>query len=206
MRPLMVNFPLPIVTPRLILRQPIMNYVDCYEYTSAVVDSFKELQPWVPWAQNYPSVEQSEEYIRECCAAWIMKNNNNVGIPFWIIEKASNKFIGSAQLHNIAWDIPRYEIGYWLKTSATRKGYMCEAINALTRYCFIQLVAKRVEIKCETKNERSKKIPIALNFNHDATLKNAQLAIADRKITDTLIFSRTDLTNLPDLAVKWGTD
>lgn len=204
MRPIMVDCPMPIVSPRLLLRPPKMGYIDCYDYTSAVVDSINELRPWMPWASYPPTVELAEEYLRDSCANWIFKTNNNIGLPLFIYDRVSGVFVGSIIIHNIAWDVPRYEFGYWLKTAAFGKGYMQEAVNALARYCFLQLHARRIEIRCEFANVRSKKIPEALGFNFDALLKNNQISVATGAVTDSYVFSRTDLVGLPELLVKWG--
>ena len=204
MRKIMIDFPLPIITPRLLLRQPIMEYVDTHEYTKAVTESMDELRQWMPWAQYHPTVNQTEEYIRECCANWILKNNNNVGLPLWIIEKASDTFIGHIVMWNISWDVPKLELGFWTRTSHTRKGYITEAANALTRYCFLQLGMRRIEIRCEEKNIRSQSIPKFLGFQLDGILRNNSVAIADGKLTDNLVFARIDLENIPELEVRWG--
>lgn len=204
MRPIMIDFPLPIVTPRLLLRQPIMGYVDVYEYVQAVNESMNELRPWMPWAQYYPTVNQSEEYIRECCANWILKNNNNIGLSLWIVEKKTGIFIGHMVIWNIAWDVPKFELGFWVRTSQVRNGYITEATNALTRYCFLQLGARRIEIRCEAKNIRSQLIPERLGFHLDGTLHNNTMAVAGNGHADVLVFSRIDLKNLPELEVKWG--
>ncbi|MEI8055379.1 MAG: GNAT family N-acetyltransferase [bacterium] len=203
MNKIMTNFPLPIITPRLLLRKPIMGYVDANEYTKAVTESMDELRQWMPWAQYHPTVNQTEEYIRECCANWILKSNNNIGLPLWIIEKASGMFVGHIVMWNIAWDIPKLELGFWTRTSHTRKGYITEATNALTRYCFLQLGIRRVEIRCEAKNVRSQSIPKILGFQLDGTLRNNSIAVANGRHTDALIFSRIDLEDLPELEVKW---
>jgi ribosomal-protein-serine acetyltransferase len=206
MRSVMVDFPLPIVTPRLLMRQPILGYVDAYEYTTTVMESMKEFQQWLPWAQYYPTVDQSEEYIRECCASWIMKNNNNVGLPLWIIERSTNTLAGSIVMHNIAWNVPKFEFGYWLRTSHTGKGYMAEATNALTRYCFQQIGAKRIEIRSEIANARSQKIPKRLGFNYDGILRHNEISVASGQVTDSVVYSRINLDGLPELDVKWGPD
>lgn len=200
----MIDFPMPIVTPRLLLRQPIMGYVDVYEYVKAVTESMDELRPWMSWAEYYPTASQSEEYIRECCANWIIKTNNDIGLMLWLIEKVSNKIIGHILMWNIVWDIPKFELGFWIRTSYARKGYITEATNALTRYCFLQQNAKRVEICCEINNVRSQLVPKRLNFQLDGILRNNALAVADSKRTDVMIFSRIDLKDLPELEVKWG--
>jgi RimJ/RimL family protein N-acetyltransferase len=201
MHPTTINFPLPITTPRLLLRQPILKS-DAPEYSQAVTESINELKPWMLWALRHQEVEQAENYIRECHINWMTKNNNNVGLPLWIIEKETGVFVGHIVMWNINWNIPRFEIGFWARTPYAGKGYITEAVNALTRYCFSQLGARRIEIRCETKNIRSQLVPQRLGFQLDGVLRNNALAVADGKITDTLVFSRVDLKDLPEVKVE----
>ncbi len=199
----MIDFPLPIITPRLLLRQPIAGYVDAPEYSKAVTESLDELKPWMVWARYHLTIAQTEEYIRECCANWVTKNNNNVGLPLWIIDRQTGIFVGHIVMWNIAWDVPKLEIGFWARTSHTGKGHITEAANALTRYCFSQLGVNRVEIRCETKNIRSQLVPKRLGFQLDGILRNNTVAASDGSLTDTMIFSRIDSTGLPELEAKW---
>ena len=200
----MNDFPLPIITPRLLLRQPIMGFVDAPKYSRSIAESIKELRQWLPWAQYSLSVNQAEEYIRECCANWILKNNNVIGLPLWIVDVKTQDYIGHLVMWNIVWEIPKFEFGFWVDTAHTHKGYMTEAVNALTRYCFYQLKAKRVEINCEITNIRSQAVPRHLGFDCHGVFKNNAIAVSDGNITDTILFSCTDASILPDLQVTWG--
>lgn len=202
----MIDTPLPIVTPRLILRPPVMGYVDCHEYCAVVAESFKELHAWVEWARFVPSIAQGEEYIRDCVINWILKTNNNVGLVFFIYERTSSRLVGAAMLHNIDWSLPRFEIGYWGRTAASKHGFITEAINAITRYTFLQLNAKRIEIRCDVNNIPSKKIPERLGYHLEGILKHYQYGVKSGSMTDVVVFSRINLTDMPELDVKWGAE
>ena len=80
---------------------------------------------------------------------------------------------------------------------------MTEAVNALTRYAFLELHAKRIEITCDVLNLRSKKVPERLGYTLEATLKNHRRNPADNSISGTLIYAKYDLENLPELSVQW---
>ena len=190
--PILVDFVLPINTPRLILRQPEMGYTDAEHYTRAVTESLPDLKPWVAWAYYAPTLLQSEAYVRRCCANWILKNDNDIGLTLWIIEKATNTFIGNIQMWNIDWYTGQYEFGFWLRTSHTGKGYITEATNALTRYCLLQQQAKRIIITCKPENIHSKMVPTRLNFH-----------LAPELHEDLLFFSCDSIDNLPELTVTW---
>lgn len=201
MRPIMLDLPMPIVTPRLILRPPKIG--EGREVNVATIESINELRPWMPWAQSIPTDNQSEEYIRECCVNWILKNNGFIGLVLFIIDKKTKLFAGIIAYHNMAWDMPALEIGYWIRTQFANRGIMTEAVNALTRYSFNRLNAKRVEIRCEPNNVRSRKIPERLGYNLEATLHANHRDVYGQP-SDILIFARHDDKNLPELDVRWG--
>jgi RimJ/RimL family protein N-acetyltransferase len=204
MHPIMIDFPLPIVTPRLLLRQPIMGYVDADGYTEAVAESINELRPWIPWAQYVPTTDQSEEYIRECVANWITKSNNNIGLSLWITDRITGIFLGHIVMWNIAWDVPKFEFGFWVRTSQEHKGYITEATNALTRYCFLQQGVRRIELYCDPKNIRSQLVPKRLGFQLEKKLHSNTSEFSSSERANAIVFSRVDLTNLPELEVTWG--
>jgi len=204
MRPIMMHFPMPIETPRMILRIPQMGYTDSYDYVEAASESLPEISPWLAWARYVPSVDSTEEYMRDSCANWIVRTSTHVGMPLCIIDKETSKFAGIIVMHSVNWDIPRIEIGYWLRSCFVHKGMISEAVNALTRYCFLVMGMKRVEIRCEIANVRSRKVPERLGFMLDARMRNNQYSVKTGRITDTLVYSRIDLNGLPELEVRWG--
>ena len=109
------NFPLPIVTSRLLLRQPRVE--DAAMYVTAVTESMRELRPWLAWAHSYPTMMQAEEYIRQCYANWQTKDNNNIGLVLWIVEKATKVFLGYLVMWNIVWEESQLDLGFWRRSS-----------------------------------------------------------------------------------------
>ncbi len=197
------DFPLPIETPRLIMQPPVLSHKNVHEYVEAVAESMNEISIWLPWARYYPTVSQTESYIEMCNNSWTNKNNNNIGLPLWLIDKKNHRFIGNITMWNIIWEIPKFEFGFWVRTTEINKGYITEAVNALTRYCLLQIGVNRIEIRCEKENVHAQQIPKKLGFSLDGVLRNSTLAVADGRLTDTLLFSRIDLEQLPQLTVQW---
>ena len=46
--------------------------------------------------------------------------------------KGTETLVGIAGLQDIDWDVPKFEIGYWCRTSFTGHGYTTEAVRAIT--------------------------------------------------------------------------
>lgn len=199
--PILLNIANQISTPRLLLRPPQIG--DGKAVNDAVLETFEKLHKMMPWANTKPTLEESEEYVRLAAANWILKKDEEPYLPLFIVDNNDHQFIGGTGFHHINWMVPCLEIGYWIRDSYSEKGLMTEAINALTRYAINYLGIKRIEIRCDKENLRSKKIPERLGYHLEATLKSNRISISTGLVSDTLIYVRHDLNNLPDLSVNW---
>ncbi|WP_407681731.1 GNAT family N-acetyltransferase [Pseudalkalibacillus salsuginis] len=74
---------------------------------------------------------------------------------FYILDKLSGAFIGTCSLVRVDWQVRRFEIGYWIRQSASRQGFMSEAVDGVTQFAFKNLQANRIEIRCDTRNSAS---------------------------------------------------
>lgn len=202
MKPILVDFPIPITTPRLLIQPPKVG--DGKILNSAVIESLAILSEFMPWAKEIPSLYDSEEFVRKAAANWIIKNNDEPYLPLFIFDKKTHQFIGATGYLHYDWDVPSIETGYWLRQSCLNNGYMTEAINAITQYAFKQLGVKRLSITCDINNIRSKKLSERLGFSLEGTLKSHRIEPLTGKLSDTLIYARYDLLGLPDLTVEWG--
>ncbi len=96
--------------------------------------------------------------------------------------------VGSSGLHRINWEARRFEIGYGIRTSETHKGYMTEAVNGIVRFAADNLEARRVEIRCDLRNARSRQVAVRAGFHREATLRNGPLDVNGR-LSDTAIYA-----------------
>jgi len=86
------------------------------------------------------------------------------------------------------WDIPSFEIGYWIRRPAEGKGYVTESVKLIGRLAFEQLGAQRVMIRCEPRNQRSKAIPERLGYSYEGTLRR-EVPDADGVPRDVRVYS-----------------
>jgi len=187
MEPILKDFPHRFNSERLTIRCPLPG--DGLALYEAVNESIAELRPWLPWAMADPSPEKSEESVRQGHARFLTRED------LWLLLflKDSNICLGGSGLHRINWEVPRFEIGYWLRTSYVGHGYMTEAVEAITQFAFETLHAKRVEIRCDKLNERSAAIARRLQFTHEATLRQELRHHSTGELRDTLIFAKIAL-------------
>ncbi len=198
--PILYDIPMPIITSRLMIRPYQEN--DTTAIADALLESADELKQWMPWAQNIntDSIHDFELLcIRSFMAKWMLREELNM----LIVDKNRAQIMGTIGLKSIDWSVPKMEIGYWLRTSMTGKGIMTEAVNALTHYGFKQLNAKRIEIRCDEANIKSRAIPKRLNFSEEGILRNNDLTADGTLLRNTVIYACYDISDLPDLNVTW---
>lgn len=147
-----------------------------------VVESRDHLRPWLPFADE--TEDEARDFLVHSMASWLLRENFNTGI--WLRE--NGRFLGGIGAHPRDWNVPSFEIGYWLRASAEGHGYLTEAGQLLTAYLFKQLGANRVEIRCDARNTRSANVARRLGFVQEAHFRNQRIA-PDGELSDTLVFS-----------------
>lgn len=182
--PILFDIPSQIETERLLLRAPNRRG-DGRIVNQAIRDSFNELKAWLPFAQKLPAVEETEINLRNAYIKFLKRES----FRFLIFHRETNDFIGTVSLQGIDWNIPKCEIGYWINTNFGGNGYMTEAVKALTDFGLNQLKFKRIEIRCESTNLKSRAIPENLGFKLEGVLRNEDLSADGTRLTDTCYYS-----------------
>jgi len=166
---------------RLIIRAPRQN--DGAAINAGVIESIDDLRPWMPWARESPSIAESETHARESS----MRYRTRDELQMLLFRKSDGEFIGSSGLHTIAWDVPRFEIGYWVRTSMSGHGYITEAVKAISAFAFSVLSAVRVEIRCDARNIRSAKVAQRAGYELEAKMR-WQSRTPMGELRDTLVY------------------
>jgi RimJ/RimL family protein N-acetyltransferase len=159
-----------IDTERLSIRAP--RVADVPGLVSAVRESIAELEPWMHWATRDYSAESCETSVRQAIARFVTRQD----LRYHLLDRATGEILGSSGLHRINWQVPRFEIGYWVRTSRAGRGLVSESVRALTRTAFESLGARRVEIRCDDLNLASARVAERCGFALESTLRNWQRA------------------------------
>ena len=179
------RFPEPLRTPRLIIRR--YTRADAPALFGAVNRSRTSLLEFMPWARtSHLVIEDTEEWIGRERARWLVQDTE---LGFGIF-RPDGVFVGGIGAHAIDWSVPRFELGYWLDDLSVRRGYMQEAVRAMTRACFDRCHASRVEIRCDARNVRSARVAEGCGFYLDGTLRGHARG-TDGSIRDTMVWGMT---------------
>ena len=149
--PLLMDVPMPIRTPRLLLRPKQPG--DGAATAAAVSETWDDLHQWMQWAGKLDdnTVEQQEIRTRMVMAKFILREELN----FVGIEIASRQPVIWCGFHDIDWKARQCDTGFWVRKSAQGRGFATESTNALLRYAFGALGRRRVYITHLGGNETS---------------------------------------------------
>lgn len=160
------DFPDHIETRRLLIRAPRSGDGDTlYE---AVRESLDHLKPWLPWAHDDITPEGEENTVRRMHARFVARED----LPFFLFLKGTSTLVGGSGLHRFDWDVPRFEIGYWVRKRFEGQGFISEAVAGISQFAFEHLLAERVEIRMDERNHRSYQVAERLGFTWEGTLRH----------------------------------
>ncbi|MBZ0294029.1 MAG: GNAT family N-acetyltransferase [Anaerolineae bacterium] len=179
----MTKLPDSFETERLYIRIP--NPGDSVDVYEAIHESREALRTWMGWAQYDYTRKEADNYIRQA----IQRFRNLHELHLLLFRKSDDVMVGSSSIHSINWEVPRFEIGYWVRTSCQGNGYITEAVRGLTTFAFDQLNAVRVEIRCDVNNQRSAAVAERAGYTLEARLRHHRRDMHGR-LSDTLIYVR----------------
>lgn len=183
MNPILKDFPDHFETEHLLIRSPQPG--DGPLLMEAVTESLDILKPWMPWAHNPVTPEAEEGIVRRMHAHFLTRED----LPLFILKKDTGEFVGGSGLHRMDWDVPHFEIGYWIRVKFQGKGYMTEAVRGISNFAFEKLFAERVEIRMDARNERSWKVAERARFKYEGTLRS-DARTTEGGLRDTRIYSK----------------
>lgn len=177
--------PAEVLTERLRLRP--LQRSDAPALFSALDESRRDLESWLNWPATLKNVADVAEFCAMSRAQWDLRTTLWYGI--FLLENDS--VLGATGLHDLDFEWRSFEIGYWLRTSAVGCGYAHEAVGAVVRMAFGDLRARRVEIRCDPHNARSRQVAERLGFVLEGRLRKATRTPSGLP-RDTLVFSVID--------------
>ncbi len=119
----------------------------------AARESIREVYPFLPWCHPEYSIEDSRTWLMSIEPGW----NDNQSWSFAILAREDGRFLGGAGLNSID-EHPVANLGYWIRSSETGRGFATEVSKGLARFGFDCLGLRRIEIAMSTQNDPSRKV------------------------------------------------
>ena len=141
----------------IVLKRLAPEHID--EMVAAAVASFDELHQWMAWAEDVPTRADVADFTRAAQSLF----DDNVTWAFAMIEVSSGELVGSCDVR-VESDTSCVEIGYWVRSDRTRRGYASAAAKAPTDAAFCCLDVDRVTIRMDQGNVASAMVPPRIGY------------------------------------------
>ena len=159
---------------------------DIAGFYEAVAESKNEVSKWLPWCDNNYTIKDTKKWIEKLVPEiWESKR----GCEFVITNPVENKIIGGCCLERIDIKHKEASIGYWIRTSETKKGIATKACHFLLNYGFESLHLNCIKIIPSVKNIASVKVAEKLPYQKIKKIEKG-FQIRD-DISDALIYTVT---------------
>lgn len=126
----------------------------------ASVVSFDELHKWMTWARDVPTRESVAEYLRRAETEFV----EDCEWGYVLVEKSTGEIVGGAAMGINDDDRDCPEIGYWVRTDRTGRGYASTAASALADAAFRYLPVDHVKIRMDQANAPSVAVAQRIGF------------------------------------------
>ncbi|KDM93556.1 GNAT family N-acetyltransferase [Photobacterium galatheae] len=169
---------------RIQLVPPSLKYTE--SMLVAIHESKSDLSQFLPWVSESFTENKLRSNIKEAIENFTLFTGE-----FWfnLIEKETGLFIGAVGFIVRDKSVPYFEIGYWLQTSKTDKGYITEAVKLIEEYAFKEKHAQRLEIKMAKSNLKSQAVAKRCGFQLEACLTNAR-RLPSGELDSTVVYAK----------------
>ncbi len=165
---MLLEIPSKLETTRLILRQ-YQNGDGSALFTLLERGSNREyLKPHVDEATTIRTLESAEIRVREFNAYWVAREKFILGI--WL--KSSNLYIGQLWIEPKRWEVPLFELGWFLDQSQQHQGYATEAAQTGIDFLFNNLKAHKIAVLTRDDNIKSYKLAERCGFVREGHLRD----------------------------------
>jgi RimJ/RimL family protein N-acetyltransferase len=142
------------------------------EHTDAVFEAVRESLPelitWATWCHADYAPGETEAFLRQSLADW----HEGKAYNFLIFERGTDRMLGSCGVNEINRLALRANLGYWVRSSATRRGVATAAARLVARFALTELDLLRVEIVAAVGNVASQRVAEKVGATREGILRN----------------------------------
>jgi RimJ/RimL family protein N-acetyltransferase len=170
------------LTDGVILMRPF-RFADAEETFAAVRESLADLKPWMSFAHDGYSIQETKDFIRITRARW----QEGTLFAFAITDAKTGSILGGCSLSHIHPVYHLCNLGYWVRTSRRGEGIAVRATRLAARYAFEQVGLIRVEVVMAVGNMASRRVAEKAGAHYEGILHNRM--VVGREIYDAHMYS-----------------
>jgi len=138
---------------------------DAEQLVEAVQESIAELLPWAPWCHRGYALNDARQWLDIQVPAFAASRQ----FQFAIVD--GGRILGSCGLGQLDSINRRANLGYWVRTSMTRKGIATAAVCAVRDWAFAHTNLIRLEIVVAVDNLGSRRVAERAGATFEGTLR-----------------------------------
>ena len=167
MNKMLLDIPIRFEADRLILRR--YEPGDGPMYFAVGQKNRQHLQPFEAGniILSAKSLEEAEIIVRELSVDWIARNSFFMGA----FDKKTLEFIAQIYVGVVNWELPEFEIGYFVDVDHQGRGYVTEAVKAALGFIFDNLHAQRVCLHTRDTNLPSQHVAERCGFTLEGHIR-----------------------------------
>jgi RimJ/RimL family protein N-acetyltransferase len=142
-----------VLADELVLLRPFQAE-DAEEIYAAAVESKAEFSRWLPWCHEGYTISDTVEFLKLRGEAF----QRDGEYSFAIIERSTGRLVGATGINQVDRVTLRANHGYWLRTSATGRGYAARSTRLVARFALETLDFQRLEIVAAVGNMASQRV------------------------------------------------
>jgi RimJ/RimL family protein N-acetyltransferase len=176
---LLLDLPEQLETERLVLRPYRAGggkaYLDVCLRNKRHLLPFERGNP----ALEVQNLEDAESLVRQFALDWTARQVFFLGASC----KSSDEFAAQIYIGVVSWELPEFEIGYFVDCHHEGQGYVTEAVRAAIDFCFTHLHAHRLRLGCNETNLRSQNVAERCGFKREGHIRQVHPNILCRDRT-----------------------
>jgi len=149
----------------------------------AARESVTEMSPWMPWCHADYSIKESRAWVESQAEVW----EKGTQYDFVITDAKDGSFLGGCGLNHIDYKNRIANLGYWVRTSRTKRGVASAAVRLLAQFGFEKLKLNRIEITAAVGNKASQRVAEKVGATREGILRN-RIVVRER-VYDVVMFS-----------------
>ncbi|MHA2224786.1 MAG: GNAT family N-acetyltransferase [Candidatus Hodarchaeales archaeon] len=165
---MLLEFPSMLETPRLIIKKyergdgvSLLNLLESNNNRVYLRDHITE-------ASTVKTRKEAEIRIRQFIASWVARKRFVMGI--WL--KISHTYIGQIWIEPKKWEVPSFELGWFLDQNYQGQGIATEAARRSIDFLFDDLKAHKIIVLTRDDNERSYQLAKRCGFTQEGYFRD----------------------------------
>jgi RimJ/RimL family protein N-acetyltransferase len=114
---------------------------------------------------------EAEMRVRKRSAEWVARDRFVMGI--WL--KSQSMYVGEIWIEPEKWEVPSFEIGWFLDQGYQGRGIATEAVQRSLKFVFNNLKAHKVIVITRDTNSKSYKLAERLGFKREGHLRESRI-------------------------------